>query len=179
MDKSLDAEKISDGIYNEILKEKQNIVLIGMPGSGKSTIGKALAERLGRDFIDTDDMIKEKHGVISEIFAQKGEEYFRDIEAIAVKEASKNSGVVIATGGGAVLRQENVTALKQNGVIFFLNRPLEDIIPTSDRPLSSDIDALKKRFDERYGIYKITGDFEIAVDGNVESIVEKIMECLQ
>lgn len=178
MDKSLDTEKISDGIYGEIIREKQNIVLIGMPGSGKSTIGKALAEKLGRAFTDTDGIITEKYGVISEIFAQKGEEYFRNIETEAVKETAKKSGVVIATGGGAVLRQENVTALKQNGVIFFLNRPLEDIVPTSDRPLSSDIDALKKRFDERYGIYKSSGDFEIAVDGNIENAVNKIMECI-
>ena len=179
MDKSLDIEKISDEIFAEIIKEKQNIVLIGMPGSGKSTIGKALAEKLGREFVDTDDMIKEKHGIISEIFASKGEKYFRDIETQAVKEASKRSGIVIATGGGAILRQENVTALRQNGAVFFLNRPLEDIIPTSDRPLSSDIESLRKRFEERYPIYKATGDFEIAIDGKVENAVNKITECLQ
>ena len=178
MDKSLDVEKISDEIFAEITKEKQNIVLIGMPGSGKSTIGKALAEKLGRYFIDTDDVITEKHGVISDIFANKGEVYFRDIETQAVKEASKKSGFVIATGGGAVLRKENVTALKQNGLVFFLNRPLENIIPTSDRPLSSDIQALKKRFEERYSIYMATGDFEIPVDGMPENAVNKIMECL-
>ena len=178
LDKSLDVEKINDEIFSEMIREKSNIVLIGMPGSGKSTIGKALAEKLGRDFIDTDDVITAKHGVISEIFAANGEKYFRDIETEAVKETAKQSGIVIATGGGAVLRQENVKALRQNGVIFFLNRPIEDIIPTSDRPLSSDIDALKKRFDERYDIYKSTGDFEIAIDGNVENAVNKIMECL-
>jgi shikimate dehydrogenase len=177
-DKSLDAEKISDTIYSEIVKEKQNIVLIGMPGSGKSTIGKALSERLGRYFIDTDDVITEKHGIISDIFARKGEEYFRDIETEAVKETAKKGGIVIATGGGAILRKENVRVLRQNGVIFFLNRPVEDIIPTSDRPLSSDIESLKKRFDERYPIYKATGDFEIYVDGNVENAVNKIMECI-
>jgi shikimate dehydrogenase len=178
MDKSLDIEKITDGIYSEIIREKQNIVLIGMPGSGKSTIGKALSEKLGRFFIDTDDIITEKHGIISEIFADKGEEYFRDVETQAVKETAKKSGIVIATGGGAILRKENVTALKQNGVIFFLNRPPEDIIPTSDRPLSSDVESLKKRFEERYPIYKSTGDFEIAIDGNVENAVNKIMECI-
>ena len=179
MDKSLDVEKISDEIFAEITREKQNIVLIGMPGSGKSTIGKALAEKLGRYFIDTDDVITEKYGVISDIFAKNGEAYFRDIETEAVKATAKNGGIVIATGGGAILRKENVTALKQNGVIFFLNRPLEDIIPTSDRPLSSDIESLRKRFEERYPIYKATGDFEIAIDGNVENAVNRILECLQ
>ena len=179
MDKSLDVEKISDEIYAELLKEKQNIVLIGMPGSGKSTIGKALAEKLGRNFIDTDDVITEKHGVISDIFASKGEVYFRDIETEAVKETAKKGGIVIATGGGAILKKENVRALRQNGAIFFLNRPLEDIIPTSDRPLSSDIESLRKRFEERYPIYKATGDFEIAIDGKVENAVNRILECLQ
>ena len=178
MDKSLDVEKISDEIYADIIREKQNIVLIGMPGSGKSTIGKVLAEKLGRDFIDTDDMITENHGVISDIFAEKGEEYFRDIETKAIKEASRLGGVVIATGGGAVLRQENIRALKQNGVIFFLNRPLEDIIPTSDRPLSSDSESLRKRFNERYEIYKSTGDFEISIDGVADNAVKRIMGCL-
>ena len=179
MDKSLDVEKISDEIYAELLKEKQNIILIGMPGSGKSTIGKALAEKLGRDFIDTDDVITEKHGIISDIFATKGEKYFRDIETEAVKETAKKGGIVIATGGGATLRKENVRALRQNGIIFFLNRPLDDIIPTSDRPLSSDIESLRKRFEERYPLYKATGDFEIAIDGKVENAVNRILECLQ
>ena len=178
MDKALDTEKISDEVYGEMIKEKQNIVLIGMPGSGKSTIGKALAEKLSRFFVDTDDVITEKHGVISDIFASKGEAYFRDIESEAVKEVAKKGGIVIATGGGAVLRKENVRALKQNGVVFFLDRPLEDIMPTADRPLSSDIEALKKRFEERYPIYKATGDFEIYIDGNVENAVNKIMECI-
>lgn len=178
MDKALDTEKISDEVYGEMIKEKQNIVLIGMPGSGKSAIGKALAEKLSRFFVDTDDVITQKHGVISDIFASKGEAYFRDIESEAVKEVAKKGGIVIATGGGAVLRKENVRALKQNGVVFFLDRPLEDIMPTADRPLSSDIEALKKRFEERYPIYKATGDFEIYIDGNVENAVNKIMECI-
>ena len=124
-------------------------------------------------------MIVEKHGVISDIFAEHGEEYFRDIESEAVKEAAKKSGMIIATGGGAILRKENVDALKQNGIVFFLNRPLEDIIPTDDRPLSSNIEALKKRFDERYDKYKSAGDYAIHVDGIVENAVNRILECLK
>ncbi|MBQ7295083.1 MAG: ATP-binding protein [Clostridia bacterium] len=177
--KDFDTVKVTDEIFGEIVSEKQNIVLIGMPGSGKSTIGKALSEKTGKPFIDTDEMIVEKHGVISDIFAQHGEEYFRDRETEAVKEAAKQSGMIIATGGGAILRKENVDALKQNGVIFFLNRPLEDIIPTDDRPLSSNIEALKKRFDERYDKYVLAGDCEIHVDGIVENAVNKILECLK
>lgn len=176
--KKLDVKNITDNVFSSIKKEKQNIILIGMPGSGKSTIGKALAEKLGKTFVDTDDMITEKHGVISEIFARYGEEYFRDKETEAVKEAAKNNGMVIATGGGAILRKENVDALRQNGVIFFLNRPLEDIMPTDDRPLSSNFADLKKRFDERYDKYKSAGDYEIAVDGIIENSVNKILECI-
>lgn len=179
LDSSLDIKKVTDEVFGEILSEKRNIVLIGMPGSGKTTIGKALSERTGKSFIDTDEMIAETHGVISDIFAQKGEEYFRELEAEKVKEASLKNGTVIATGGGAVLRRENIEALRQNGDIFFLNRPLEDIIPTADRPLSSDRAALEKRFKERYDIYKASADYEIQIDGNVENAVSRIMEKLR
>ena len=157
----------------------KNVTLIGMPGSGKSTIGKALAEKLGRDFVDTDDVITQRHGVISEIFAEYGESYFRDRESEAVRDTAKGSSLVIATGGGAILREQNVDMLRQNGVIFFLNRPLEDIIPTDDRPLSSNLADLKRRFDERYDKYKASADFEIFVDGNVDNSVMKILECIK
>lgn len=175
---SIDTEKITDKVYGEILREKQNIVLIGMPGSGKSTVGRLLSESLGRDLVDTDDVITNKHGVISDIFASKGEGYFRDIESEAVKETAKQSGIIISTGGGAILREENVRALRQNGVIFFLNRPIENIMPTSDRPLSSDREALEKRFNERYDKYKSACDFEIISDTTAEDTVGKIKEYL-
>lgn len=177
--KALDVKSVTDKVFSEMLKEKQNIVLIGMPGCGKSTIGRLLCEMTGRSFIDTDDMITESYGVISDIFSEHGEGYFRDIESEKVKEASKYSGFIIATGGGAVLRKENVDALGQNGIIFFLNRPLEDIMPTSDRPLSSDFDALKRRFNERYDKYKAAGDYEISVDGNPENAAKKILEIMK
>lgn len=176
---SLDKTRLADEIYSEILKEKRNIVLIGMPGSGKSTIGKALSEKLGKEFIDTDEMIVSSYGNISDIFAFKGEAYFRDKETEQVKKAAKENGRIIATGGGAVLKKENVLSLGQNGIIVFLNRPLEDIIPTSDRPLSSDYESLKKRFDERYDIYVSSADKEIFVSGSIDDTVNKIIQELQ
>ncbi len=177
--KDLETKKLTDEIFESIKKQKQNVVLIGMPGSGKTTVGKALSEKTGREFVDTDEMIVRSHGEISRIFAENGEAYFRTLESEAVKETSVKSGVIIATGGGAVLRQENVEALRQNGVLFFLNRPLKDIIPTDDRPLSRDSEALKKRFEERYDLYLDSSDYEIQIDGSVENAVLKITEIMK
>ena len=178
LDTSYD-ESVYEDTYRFVLSKKQNIVLTGMPGSGKSTIGKALSEKLGKEFIDTDELIiKNEKMPISEIFARHGESYFRFAETEAIKEASAKSGFVIATGGGAVLKKENVDYLRSNGKIFFLNRPIEDILPTDDRPLSSTRADLQKRFDERYPIYQETADKEIFVDGKVENAVRRIEETL-
>lgn len=177
--KSFDVKKTADEVYGRILNEKRNIVLIGMPGSGKTTVGRALAERLGKSFVDTDELITGEYGCISDIFAEKGEAFFRDIESVAVKRTALKNGLVIATGGGAVLRKENVRYLKHNGVLFFLDRPLGDIAPTDDRPLSRDFEALKKRYEERYDIYLSCCDEKINIDGSVESAVSRITEKLR
>lgn len=174
LDKTYD-DSVYEKAYNYVLSLKQNIVLVGMPGSGKSTIGKALAKKLSRPFIDTDELVvKNENAQISEIFARFGEDYFRKAETHAIEEAGANTGAVIATGGGAVLREENVDLLRSNGKLFFLNRPLQDILPTDDRPLARDRQALKNRFEERYPIYKSVCDKEIFVDGIVENSVLKI-----
>lgn len=163
-------------VYRKLVSQKENIVLTGMPGSGKSTIGKLLSKELSREFVDIDELIIKSAGMeITEIFSKYGEPYFRDLETKAVKETSKRTGLVVATGGGAVLRRENVAALMQNGKIFFLDRPLSQIMPTSDRPLSSDEQALKKRFDERYPIYRSTCDETVFVDGIPEHAVSAII----
>lgn len=177
--KNLDVKKLAEDIYSEILFDKCNIVLIGMPGSGKTTIGKVLSQKTGKEFIDTDEVIVRFHGNISDVFSQKGEEYFRDLESEAIFEASKLSGKIIATGGGAVVRQQNIDLLRQNGIIVFLDRPLSDILPTDDRPLSKDIAALKKLFEERYNKYLSVADVKINVDGIIENSVKKIMESIK
>lgn len=179
LDKELDTKKIADEIFYEIVKEKENIVLVGMPGSGKTTAGKALAKKLGKTFIDTDTMVTEKHGVITDIFREKGEDYFRDIEAEEVKTAAYMNNMVISTGGGVILREENIRRLKQNGKVFFLDRPLEDIMPTDDRPLSNDRASLEKRYEERYNIYVACADERITVDGYVDHTVAKITELMK
>lgn len=168
-------ENLLDNIFNDIKSQKQNIVLIGMPGSGKTTIGQAVAKKLGRDFVDSDDEIKNIIKTeISDYFSQYGEENFRDAETQVIKDIAKRSGTVIATGGGAVLRHENIDALKMNGIIYFLDRPLSQIVPTSDRPTASSREAIEKRYNERYEIYKSSSDKIITVTGVVEDAVTQI-----
>jgi shikimate dehydrogenase len=176
LDKVLPQECVVEE-YNRILKQKQNVVLLGMPSSGKTTVGKALSQIMGREFIDTDDEIIKKAGMsIPEIFATKGESAFRDIETDVIKEVSTQNGKVISLGGGAVLREENVLTLKQNGVLVYLNRPFEMLTPTADRPLSSDFDTLKKRFDQRTPIYEAVCDVTVFNDGDILDTVNCVKE---
>ena len=166
-------------IYGNILRRKENIVLIGMPASGKSTVGSLLQRRLGRDFIDTDSLIAEKSGMeIKDIFEKYGEAEFRRLEAEAIKEIAPRNSCIIATGGGAILREENVRALKQNGRLFFLDRPLEMLIPTESRPLSSDREAIAKRFEERYDIYCSVCDERIVSKHSARHTTDLITEIL-
>lgn len=165
---------ITDKIYNEILNQKQNIVLVGMPASGKSTIGALLAEDLGIEFIDTDIEIVKKHGEIARIFEKMGESGFREIETKIIKEIATLQNKVIATGGGAVLRKENVNVLKQNGKIYFLDRPLEDLVATNDRPLAQTSAMLTKRYKERYQIYCDCADIRIDASGSKKSVLSSI-----
>lgn len=149
----------AEEIYRDIYKEKENIVLTGMPGSGKTTAGRLVAEKTGKRFFDADLLIEEKAKMsVSDIFSIYGEEHFRRLEAEVLKELSKETGAVIATGGGAVLNSENIDSLKENGLVFFLNRDISDIVPTKDRPLSANSADLKKRFDERFELYVKSSD---------------------
>lgn len=165
-----------DNVYKELLNEKTNIVLIGMPASGKSTIAKELSKKLNRSFVDTDALIVEKYGAISDIFEKYGEEYFRSIETKIIKEVSSLSGIIIATGGGAVLKEENIRALKQNGKLYFLNRPLSELIPTSDRPLASDENKIKKLYNDRIDIYTNLAEEIITVKNDASFAVQQILD---
>lgn len=149
---------VADRIFEEIFFSKENIVLTGMPGSGKSTVGKLLGID-GYEFFDTDAEIEKRCGcTIKELIAEKGEKYFRDLESEVISDISKESGRIIATGGGAVLREENVRALKRNGKVFFLNAELSRLVATDDRPLSNTREKLEKLYSERIDIYKATAD---------------------
>ena len=177
MGRSIDPS-VTDRIFSEVQAAKENIVLSGMPGSGKSTVGKYLAKTLNRKFIDTDEEIVRQTGKeITEIFAEVGSVGFRKIEAeVVARVSSENQGAVIATGGGAILRDDNVRALKRGGKIYFLNRPIEDIVPTADRPLALDRAALEARFRERYARYLSTCDREIINTQSPEIAAKMITE---
>ena len=168
-------EGTTEKVYKTILAGKENIVLTGMPGSGKSTVGQLLAKKLGRKFIDLDALITEKVGKTpAEIITQLGEPAFRDMESQVVREVSPENGCIIATGGGAILRPENIDALKQNGKIFFLDRPVEQLLPTQDRPLSSTREAIMQRYQERYPIYTKTADVVVSNDTTAVSAAQRI-----
>lgn len=167
---------IIDEIYEKIKNDKENIVLIGMPSSGKSTIGKILSEQLNKKLIDTDELIVNKINMsIAEYMKTHSEKEFRDIETECVKEAAKMSNVVVATGGGAILRAENVNVLKQNGKLYFLKRNLELLTPTESRPFSSDMEALKKRYTERLPIYESVCDVVIDNNNEISDAVKQIL----
>ena len=167
-----DIEKTFLRVYND----KRNLVLTGMPSSGKTTVGKLLAEKTGRAFFDSDDIIVEKLGMpIAEFFEKNGEAAFRTAEAEVIAELSEKSGCVIATGGGAVLNDGNVRRLRHNGTLYFLDRSPEKLMATADRPLSSDREALMRRYNERYGIYTSTADVIINADGAVTDTAEQIL----
>ena len=146
LNEELSENKIEE-IYNKILKEKENIVLIGMPSSGKTTVGKALADSLNRQLIDLDDEIEYHIGcTIAEFFKTHTEKDFRDIETQITKETAKKTGIVIATGGGCILREENVRALRSNGRIYFLDRNIDNLTPTDTRPLATKKEAIQKLY---------------------------------
>lgn len=169
---------VCERVYKKILSGKENIVLCGMPTSGKSTVGKILSERLGCPLVDTDTLIVNEAGKpITEIFTEVGEKSFRDLESkVIATDASQRSGTVIATGGGAILKDENVNALRRNGVLVFLDRPLCDLLPSADRPLASSADAIKKRYEERYDRYLSISDVRIDIKTAPDGVADMILK---
>jgi len=157
---------------------KKNIVLTGIMGCGKTTIGKKIAAILNMDFLDLDQYIEEKWGRIPDLFLN-GEEYFRDIESLAALEAGNKEHTVIATGGGIIKRDKNIFNLKRNGIAFFIDRPIEDIlkdIEISERPLlSQGKEKLINIYKERYHKYIETCDFHIKNARSIENVLDEVI----
>ena len=168
-----------DEIFKQILWEQSNIVIVGMPSSGKTVIGQYIAASAKKRFVDVDAEIVRKAGMsIPEIFERYGEEYFRDLEQSVVAELSNGRGLLIATGGGSVIRKANRGALAQNGFVVFLQRDT-DLLETTGRPLSKDKETIKKLFIERLPYYKEIADFEVENNGDIESCKQKIIDAVE
>ncbi len=162
-----------EAVLAGLTAQLENVVLIGMPGCGKSTVGRALARRQGKAFLDLDRLIEERAGKsIPAIFAQEGEDAFRTLESWAVREAGARTGCVISTGGGVVTRAENCAPLRQNGVIIHLTRPL-DRLPTAGRPVSQSTD-LQTLWERRRGLYAAFADRTVDNGGPLEETLDTI-----
>lgn len=173
----LPEERIGE-IEKELSSSMQNIVLIGMPGSGKSAVGKALSSLLGRPLIDTDEAFTEAAGMTpSEYLPKYGEPAFRELEAQVLAGLGKRSGCILATGGGCVLRKENYASLHQNGRIFWLRRALS-ALPTEGRPLSQNAD-LSAMYERRRPLYARFADAVIENSGTVADAANAILEVME
>ena len=166
-------------ITNTLRRDTLNIALIGMPSSGKTTVGRALAKELGKTFIDLDEEIVKANGKsIPDIFADEGEDGFRKKETEQVERFSKEGHQLLSCGGGVIKRPENLRALRQNGVILFLDRPLESLVVGGGRPLSSSTDALRTMETERRPLYLAAADAVVPPNSTVTDAVAAAMEAL-
>ena len=166
-----------------------NVILCGMMGAGKTTIGIKIAELTGRRWYDTDGVIVDKHGKISDIFEYYGEAHFRKLETEVVKELAEMDGLVISTGGGLVLKSENNALLKKHGKIVFLRANLETLAKRLNvdgtRPLlQTSTESIRDRLDrlmkERRPIYEHVADYIVDVDGKTpETIAKEIVEIVK
>ena len=166
-------------IHGLISKMVQNIILIGMPGCGKTSVGKYIAEKLGKKFVDTDLEISALGKTPAEIISEKGEDIFRQIESDVIKNCAKECGCVIATGGGVVTREKNFDPLFQNGIIFFIERDISRLA-TKGRPLSSGgVKTLESLYEKRLPLYKSFSSFQIDGNDEISVVGDKIIELLE
>ena len=171
--KEIPMDKIA-WIHQKLQKQMENIILIGMPGCGKSTIGRVVAQKCDKRFVDADEAIKEKAGMeIPAIFEKYGESGFRAIESKVLDELGKQSGLVIATGGGCVTVERNYDLLHQNGRIIWIQRAIEKLT-TEGRPLSAG-GKLQQMYKYRGPLYQKFADTIVQNDGTIEETVDKIL----
>lgn len=166
-------------IYKNILYSKQNIVLIGMPTSGKTTIANELSKILNKPFIDTDELIQnQENKFVRDIILENGIEYFRKKEQEIINQIYKKQNCIISCGGGIILNKQNIELLGQNGIIYFIDRKLKLLKPSKSRPLSQDFFELKKLYNQRYTLYKQYCDYQVRNNTKIESTIKKIIKLL-
>lgn len=173
-DTNIDDKKIPQ-VQKQIADKTRNVVLVGMPGSGKSTVGKCLAKMLNREFMDSDESVANMGRTPAEIIEAEGEAAFRKIETEVLSDLCKRSGLVIATGGGCVTVEDNFDIIRQNSVVVFINRPLHKLA-TKGRPLSEN--GVDKLWEQRKELYGHFADIEIMAEDGVELTAKEIMEGL-
>lgn len=167
---------LADHAYRALLARQQNLVLIGMPSAGKTTIGRLLADHLRRPFLDTDTLIAQRAGrPVPDLITSLGEPAFRDLERSAIAQTALLSSHVIATGGGAILDPRNLDALRQNGFLIFLDRPPSLLRPTPDRPLSATPSALAALYARRLPLYRAAADLSIDASPPPPAILSSIL----
>lgn len=174
-------EKIDDveieRITHKISLRMKNIALVGMPGCGKSTVGRLIANRLGREFVDLDTVIEERAEMpIPEIFEKYGEDHFRKLETEALTDVSKRSSLVIATGGGTVIKEENRRLLRQNSTTVFIKRDIANL-PTDGRPVSQ-ANSLTELYKKRLPFYMDAADFEVELCDEPDESANKIIRSI-
>ena len=147
-----------------------------MPGSGKSVVGKELSKKINKDFVDLDEVFFVKYNKkAGDYIREFGEEDFRNKETDIIDEYSKKTNIIISTGGGVVLKEKNIEMLKRNGILFFIDRNIDNIKPTKSRPLTEDRDKLKKVYDLRLPLYENYADYVIKTDEIIYHTVDKII----
>ena len=177
-DAAVDENQV-DIICNSLGRKQENIVLIGMPGAGKTSVARILAQKCGRPFVDIDEEIAKRAGKpIPAIFAEDGETAFRDLEAELVRALAPAHGRVIAAGGGTILRPENVRRMQQNGRLVFLDRPLEALEPSPERPLGDTAEKVAALYGARYARYAAAADLTVPVAGTPEDAADAILAAL-
>ena len=170
------ADEETERVLQKVRRDTENIVLIGMPGCGKSSVGRELARLTGKRFVDTDEEIERSEGVPVPELVGRSLTDFRAIESRIVKKIASERGQIIATGGGVPLMRENSEALRSNGTVVWLRRNIGELT-TNGRPLSKDRETLEKMYLERKGVYERTADFAVDVVGCAKT-AEKITEVL-
>ncbi len=158
----------------------RNIVLIGMPTCGKTTFGNLLSRKTGLPLVEMDDEIVRITGMtIPEIFAAKGEEYFRRVETQVAESLRDIESHVISCGGGVVKNERNITCLKKNGLLIWLDRAPELLFPSADRPLAGDPAKIVALYRERYSLYERYADIRVEDNGTIEECLEKLLEIVK